>query len=293
MAFDIFIPEVWSTRLLRHLDANLVYAQPTCVNRSYEGEITGAGDTVHINKISAPTIKAYTPNTDMDAPERPDGTTKTLTIDEEWYWNIAIDDVNKVQANVALLDAFAERAGFAMATKQDTAVAATMLAGADSALTLGTSAAPVKVGNAGGDTFTVYELMVELRKRLDNNDAPAEGRWIVIPPDLEASVLLDPNFIPAGNTEQRTGQIGSIVGFDVLKTTAVPTITKTGGATYDSWGVLWGAGNYATAHANQIAEIEPYRIEKQFGDAIKGLNVWGTDIIEPETLGKVVVDKQA
>lgn len=293
MAIDIFKHEIWSARLLRHLDANLVYAQPTCVNKDYEGEITQAGDTVHINKVTAPTIKAYTPNTDMDAPQRPDGTTVSLTIDDEWYWNIAIDDVDKVQVNVALLDAYAERAGQAMAVKVDTAVAATQLAGAGITSGLGTSAAPIKVGNAGGDAYTVYEMAVELRRRLNNANAPMQGRWFVIPPDLEASVLLDPNFVPAGDDIQRTGQIGRIAGFDVLMTTAVPTVTKTGGATYDSWGVIFGAGNYATTHANQLAELEAYRIERQFGDGLKGLNVWGTDVIEPATLGRILVDKQA
>lgn len=291
MAISNFVPEFWSTRLLRHLESRLVYAQPTCVNRDYEGEISQAGDTVHIQKVGAVTTKAYTPGSDMDAPERPDGTTVALEIDQKWYWNIAIDDVNAAQVNVALLDRFAERAGRSMAVKLDSSVAATMVAGAG--IDIGTSAVPVDVGNALGDDYTLYELGVEQRRLLDNNDAPEDGRWMVIPPDLESVALLDPNFVPAGADEQRTGKIGEIAGFDVLKTTAVPTIAKTGGATYDSWGVLFGAGNYATAHANQIAKIEAYRIEKQFGDALKGLNVWGTDIVEAASLGCSVVNKGA
>ena len=291
MAISNFVPEFWSTRLLRHLDSRLVYAQPTCVNRDFEGEISQAGDTVHIQKVGAVTAKAYTTNTDMAAPERPDGSTVALTIDEQWYWNIAIDDVDKVQVNVPLLDRYTERAGRAMAVKVDSAVAATMVAGAG--IDIGTSAAPVDVGNALGDDYTLYELAVEQRRLLDNNVAPEDGRWMVIPPDLESSALLDPNFVPAGADAQRTGMIGTIAGFDVLKTTAVPTITKTGGATYDSWAVLFGAGNYATTHANQILHTEAYRIEKQFGDALKGLNVWGTDVIEATTLGCSVVSKGA
>jgi N4-gp56 family major capsid protein len=291
MAIANFVPEVWSARLLRHLDSRLVYAQPTCVNRDYEGEISQAGDTVHIQKVGAVTAKAYTKNTDMDAPERPDGTTVPLTIDEEWYWNIAIDDVDKVQVNVPLLDRFAERAGRAMAVQVDSAVAAVMVAGAG--IDIGTSAAPKTVGNGLSDDYTLYELAVEQRRLLDNNVAPEDGRWFVIPPDLESSALLDPNFVPAGANEQRTGIIGRMAGFDILKTTAVPTIEKTGAAPYDSWGILFGAGNYATTHANQILHTEAYRIEKQFGDALKGLNVWGTDVIEAASLGCSVISKGA
>jgi N4-gp56 family major capsid protein len=290
MAFTVFVPEIWTARLLRHLDASLVHAQPSLTNRNFEGEISKYGDTVHIQKVGNPTIKAYVTNTDMAAPERPDGTDDTLTIDEQAYFNVAIDDVNAVQAKPAVFDAWCQRAGRKMAEEVDSAVAAVKVAGAG--IDIGTAADPTTIGNSGSEDYTFYELCVEARRLLDNNDAPTDGRWIVIPPDVEATVLLDPQFIVAGADAQRTGLIGRVAGFDVLKTTAVPTIEGTGGAN-DSWGVLFGAGNYATTHANQLIKLEAYRIEKQFGDALKGLNVWGTDVLEPETLGCVLVDKGA
>ena len=37
MALDNFIPEIWSARLLKHLDEDLVFKQ--LVNTDYEGEI--------------------------------------------------------------------------------------------------------------------------------------------------------------------------------------------------------------------------------------------------------------
>ena len=142
MAITNFIPEIWSARLLRHLDSLLVYAQPTVVNKDYEGEISQAGDTVHIQKVGDVTVKEYDRNTDIDSPERPDGTTVALTIDEQWYWNIAIDDVDAVQVNVPLLDRFAERAARAMAVQVDSAVASVILAGAG---------IEVNSGDVGGD----------------------------------------------------------------------------------------------------------------------------------------------
>ena len=50
MAFSNFIPEVWSARLLDHLDKVHVYA--SLMNRDYEGDIRAFGDTVHINHRS-------------------------------------------------------------------------------------------------------------------------------------------------------------------------------------------------------------------------------------------------
>lgn len=294
MSIADFVPEFWVARFRRHLDSRLVYAQPTVVNREYEGEISQQGDTVHIPKIGDVTVFTYVKNTDMPSPEHPDGGNVSLVIDTAKGFNLSIDDIDKVQTIPGVFDQFAKRASRAMALVLDSGVAAKMVAGAGiKGGTLGTSAAPKKIGNAGTDDYTLFEFAVELRRLFDNNGAPEEDRWFAIPPDLENTALTDPNFIPAGSAEQRTGQIGRIAGFAVLKTTAVPTVTKTGSATYNSWAILAGAGNYATTHADQIVQVEAYKPEKQFGDALKGLNVWGTKVVEPETLALACIDKKA
>ena len=59
MALD-FTPEIWSAMMLESLKKNLVYGDPSVVNRDYEGEISAQGDTVHIRSISRPTISNYT-----------------------------------------------------------------------------------------------------------------------------------------------------------------------------------------------------------------------------------------
>lgn len=293
MAIGDFIPEFWSTRLQRHLDRARVYTQPTVINSDYEGEIKEHGDTVHIQKVGTVTIKPYTKGTPIDGPENPNGTTVPLVIDQGTYFNFGVHDVDKAQVNIPLLERLTERAGVAQAEDLDSKVAATLVAGAGiKGGTLGTAAAPITVGNAAGDDYTFYELCVEARRLLDNNKAPAAARWMVINPDIESTRLLDTAMIAAGSDAQRTGLIGHCVGFDILKTTGVPTVTGTGGAN-NSWAVIFGAGNYATTHASQITSMEAFRPESHFEDAIKGLNIWGTDVIEPETLGVALVDKGA
>lgn len=292
MSVANFIPELWATEVLRHLDPALVYAQPSCVNTNYEGEIRGEGDTVHIQKFGNVTVKPYAKGTPIDGPEQASSSTVPLTIDKAHYWNVGVKSVDGAQANLDLLAPRLQRAGAALAKVVDAAVAATMVAGAGVKTGLGTSAAPKTVKNTSGD-FTMYSLAVEIRRQLDNKDAPDTGRWIAIPPDLESVALLDANFIPAGAEEQRTGKIGQIAGFDVLKTTAVPTITKTGGATNDSWGILAGGDNYATTHAHQLTDLRAYEVEADFEDAVKSLAVWGSKVIEPDSLALATIDKGA
>jgi len=290
VAIDQFIPEVWSARLQRHLDATLVYAQPEIANRDWVGEIEKEGDTVHINKIGDPTIKDYAPGEDMDAPEEPDGTTQTLVVDQHKYFNVMVDDVNEAQANVGLLDQFGKRAGRGMAGTIDRH-AATKQAAASTINKVGTDATPVDVKADGSGDFTPYELAVELRRQIENNDADLSDLWMVINPDLEAEILLDPRYIESDVTIVRTGSIGKLAGFEVLRTTATPDSPGSGGSPVPNWKVLAGAGNYSTTFAGQIVQQEAFRPERRFGDAVKGLEVYGVKVLEPETLALAHVAK--
>lgn len=287
MSVSDFVPEFWSTRLQRHLDRALVYAQAQVSNRNWEGEISEAGDTVHIQKIGDPTILDYVPGSDMAAPEIPTGTTQALVVDQFNAFNVAIDDVDAAQANVNLLDAFASRAGVKMAQKIDSYVAGLMVAGLTSPNKVGSSSATVEVFPDGTGDYTPYQLAVELRRLLAAQNAPLDSLWMAISPSVEAKFLNDDKYIEtAAREETRTGLIGRVAGFDILRTTGVPTVTN-------GEVILAGAGNYATTFANQLTKMEAYRIEKQFGDAVKGLEVYGAKVIEPATLVAAYVSTAA
>ncbi|NLO02799.1 MAG: hypothetical protein GX126_10860, partial [Bacteroidales bacterium] len=45
------------------------------------------------------------------------------------------------------------------------------------------------------------------------------------------------------------------------------------------------AGSYgAVAYAEQIIETEAYKPERRFGDALKGLHVYGAKVVKPNEL---------
>jgi hypothetical protein len=85
VTLNSFIPEIWSNEIARNLDKLLVYGQPEIVNRDYEGEITGAGDTVHISGIGPVTIGNYIKNTNIGDPETLTSAQTTLIIDQQKY----------------------------------------------------------------------------------------------------------------------------------------------------------------------------------------------------------------
>lgn len=287
MSIAVFKPELWSAVLRRHLDRKLIYAQPLICNRNWEGDIANMGDTVKIQKIGDPTIQTYSPGVDLSAPERPEGTSESLVINQFKAFNIAIDDVDAAQVNVDLLNAFAKRAAVKMAQSIDAYVSALIVSEATTN-TMGTETAPVTVKASGGE-FTPYEITVEARRLLAEQNAPIddEGLWMVVSPTFESVLYNDPNYIAKGSEVGaefiRNGAIGRLNGFEVVRTTGVPTAKGTE-EKHANAKIVFGCGNYSTTFANQLTKVEAYRIQNQFGDALKGLEVFGAKVLEPESL---------
>lgn len=270
MSVATFIPELWNARLLYALEKAHVAAN--LVNRDYEGEIRQQGDTVHINSIGSVTVKDYTRNSDIDNPEELTTEDQTLTIDQSKYFNFQIDDVDAAQAAGDIMDTAMGRAAYALNDTSD-------------AFLLKTIAAGVDAGNKVGDTSgaialtkdNVYENIVALKIKLDKANVPNAGRYIVVPPEVHALLLLDDRFVKAsdGGTANDTllnGEVGRVAGFTVYMSNNVFYST-------DHWQIPASVA-YSTTFAEQIVKTEAFRPEKRFSDAVKGLHVYGAKVTD-------------
>lgn len=270
MSVSAFIPELWNARLLYALEKAHVAAN--LVNRDYEGEIRQQGDTVHINSIGAVTVKDYTRNSDIDNPEELTTEDQTLTIDQSKYFNFQVDDVDAAQAAGDIMDTAMGRAAYALNDVSD-------------AFLLKTIAAGVDAGNKVGDTSgaialtkdNVYENIVALKTKLDKANVPNTGRYIVVPPEVHALLLLDDRFVKAsdGGTANDTllnGEVGRVAGFTVYMSNNVFYST-------DHWQIPASVA-YSTTFAEQIVKTEAFRPEKRFSDAVKGLHVYGAKVTD-------------
>lgn len=274
--FKNFIPTIWSARLLANLDKNLVALQ--FVNRDYEGEITAYGDTVKINQLGDITIKDYT-GADIDDPEELDSTQQTLAIDQAKYFNFAVKDVDKVQANVNLLDGSMGRAAYAMADVVDQDIFGTMVTEATSKK--GSVSAPIEI-----DVTNAYDQLVDLGVFLDEKNVPKVGRKIALPHWYLGMLAKDARFTKDLNILANGVVEGATVGrFQLLASNNLKTAT--GGVVHCPAGT-----DQATTFANQIVETEAYRPEKNFSDAVKGLNVWGRKVVQPDCLVDFIVKQK-
>lgn len=279
MAISNFVPEIWSAQLLSNMRAKARYTQAGVINRNYEGEITRAGDTVHITSFSDPAVASYTKaSTTIAYPALTDGT-RALNIDQANYWSFSVDDIDTRQALPGFVSEVTSGAASNLQLEADSYVAGLMVAGVDAGNELGAET----VGASAGDA---YELLVELRTLLTRAEVPADGRWVIVPPEFYGVLLLDQRFIDAGasgSTEAlRNGVIGRAAGFTVIEGTTVP---ETSGGAFE---VIAGHP-MATTYAEQIVKTEAIRLERRFEDGLRGLHVYGSKVIRPTALATATV----
>lgn len=268
MAFSNFIPEVWSARLLEHLDKVHVYA--ALMNRDYEGDIRAYGDTVHINQIGAIAINDYTGD-DIADPEELDSAAMELKIDQAKYFNFQIRDIDNAQSNPKVVDAAMQRAGYGINDVVDCYLASLLLAGAQAESTVTASSVTAE---------TAYDYLVDLGVILNEHNVPMLGRWVVIPPWFHGLLLKDPRFVSNGTGDSQAilqgGWVGEAAGFKIHLSNNVPL----DGSNY----CIIAGTNAAGSFAEQLVELEAYRLEKNFSDAVKGLHVYGAKVTQPGAL---------
>lgn len=283
MAINNFIPTIWSAELLVSLKKSLVYGQEGVINRDYEGEISAVGDTVKISGIGAVTIIDYVKNGNLPDPEELTDNTRTLTITESKAFNFQVDDIDKAQQKPKVMQQAMAEAAYGLKNVADQFIAS-LAEGVAPQNTIGTTAAPVVLANA----TEAYEYLVDLSTLLDEANVPEEGRFVVVPPFYEGYMLKDDRFVKSGvlpaETRLLNGMIGQAAGFNVLKSNNVPNTAET------AYKIIAGY-NGAISYAEQINDVEAYRPEKRFADAVKGLHLYGGKLIRPEGIAVLTVNR--
>jgi len=282
MSLD-FIPTVWAGRLLTALENALVYGQKQVCNRDYEGEIQAAGNTVKIASIGNVAVADYEKDTDIaDAAALTDAE-QTLLIDQQKYFHFYVDSLDRVQQNVDIMDEAMRNAGWRLREEADNFLAGVMDAAMPAGNTIGSIATPIVPTKDNA-----YEYLVDLGVKLDESNAPINGRFCIIPAWFHGMLLKDDRFVRSGTTvgdaRLANGEVGEAAGFRILKSNNVP---NTSGLKYK---IIAGHAN-ATAYVEQILDLQGYKPEKRFGDAVKGLHVYGAKVVRPACLACLIANK--
>lgn len=298
-----FIPTIWSGKLNAKFYDTTVLGEIT--NTWYEGDISNMGDKVIVNNIPSITINDYTIGQNLNY-EAPTPSTVELQIDKAKYFGVNVSDVLEYQAKPELMGMFTDDASKQMAIAIDTDVllnsfndgaAANKGATAgriSAAYNVGTDAAPVTLS-----ATNVTEVITALSSILDEQNVPDTDRWMVISPyvrnwlmksDLKAAYL-------TGDSQSilRNGKIGTIDRFTIYVSNLVPKAAvntdffgAASGGTAKRQAIMAGHKS-AISFASQITKVEKLQNPNDFGELVRGLNVYGYSTLKPESLALALV----
>lgn len=286
----VFIPEIWSTNLVKEYYDGTVLSQIT--NTEYEGEISAHGDKVIIRTQPRITVRPYEIGMPLET-EFPTGGTIELLIDKGLYWQTAIDDIVRKQQDIDQMRLWAQDSSEQLKLALDTEVLAYLPAnvhadntGTDAGrvsgnVNLGTTAAAIEM-----TTASVLETVLYLGQVLDEQNVPETGRFLVMP--FWATTLLKMSDLKAvhttgdGTSPLRNGMVGRIDRFVVYNSNLLPINAAPGGT---EWRTVMLAGHKdAATFATQLTKTDTLRSERTFGDIMRGLVVYGYRMIKPEAM---------
>ena len=307
MSLNSFIAEIWAASMIVALRKNQVFG--ALFNSDFEGEISAYGDTVRISSISQVTISNYVKDTDITSPQALTDAQTVLTISQAKSYNFLIDDVDKAQSKPKVMMQAMSDAGYQMADTQDQYYAG-FYTDAQAANLIGSSGTPTVVtvptaANIGAGT-TLYDNLVTLAQKLTEAKIPKQGRWCVIPPWGKSHLTQDARFtgfntpearltILSGKLDASAGQagdayLGKIENMDVYESLNAPHIGGTVGAS-GSQDVFFAGHSMGLTKAEGLREVVAYRPERRFGDAVKGLMLYGAKTIRPDAIAVAYLQK--
>ena len=267
MAIKNFVSTVWSENLYQALDKQYI-AVAHC-NRNYEGDIRGKGSTVRICGVGDISVSDYTKNMDMSAPEMLSDNVRNLIINQAKYFNFQIDDVDRAQSSPKLMEAAMKNAANALANTADQYIFSLY---EDAATTLSESAVTPE---------NIVGLMIDARTKLfENNVSDPADIVFEVSPEIAGLILKAKIAISGDNTAAlENGCIGNIGGCKIYVSNNIVRSTSDDGAT-TTYKCL-ARTKRAIAFAEQLSEIDAYRPELRFADAVKGLHLYGAKTIYP------------
>ena len=119
-------------------------------------------------------------------------------------------------------------------------------------------------------------------------NVPLVGRWVVVPAWYHGLLPKDSRFVANGTDYNKAilegGYVGVAAGFKIWVSNNVP---NTSGTKYK---IIAGT-NAATSYAEQLTEVEGYRPEKSFKDAVKGLHIYGAKVFQKKCLACMTANK--
>ncbi|MBF0256028.1 MAG: hypothetical protein HQL47_06125 [Gammaproteobacteria bacterium] len=261
-----FIPEIWHRMMQDKFYPNSVLDE--IVNRKYEGSISGQGSKVYIRQRPTVVVNDYDVNSELSYQDLQDDKLE-LVIDKSISYAFKMDDIDKAQADINIVQETTADAAQQMATKIDRDVLGSTYVDATTALS-----------STAATATNVLGWIVDAMTALDEKNVPIDGRFVVVPPwvlgNIMKSDLKDASIAGDSTSILRNGKVGTIGNATLYMSNNLATDGTT-------WNCIAGT-KHAISFASQLVKTENIRLQNTFGEAIRGLRVYGYKVVVPDAL---------
>ncbi len=266
MAITQFIPTVWSETLYRQLDKEYI-AVKNC-SREFEGDIKSMGDTVKIIGLNPINVFDYTKNTDMSAPGELSDNVRMLTVNRAKAFNFVIDDIEAAQTSPVIMKEAMRVAASALSNEADKYIYSLY------------STVPTEnvIKSTALTSDGVLDLLLNAQQKLLEKNVPGNEEIVLeVPPCVAAKIIKAKIMNGTSNEEELDkGCIGKFLGFRIYVSNNI--------VNDQNFYKCFARTKRAIAFAEQINEVEAYRPEKRFADAVKGLHLYGAKVVYPDEI---------
>ena len=266
MSFNNFKPTIWTKLIETELKQKCILVEHC--NQNFSGE-PKYGNRVKILGAVAPDVFDYDQAVGLGDPQIPDAYDAFIDIDQQKAFNFMIDDIDKAQINPNFMSTYLSEAAYKMAAARDKYVASLVTKAAESQIIGGDAISTAKQAKA-----LIDEALILLREAnvdyTQNVRIEVSHRFYQLFRDALVELKTNnDNLIAKG-----------IVGmYDNCKVVTTNHLYNDGTDTH-----MMVRTNKAIGFASCVDETEAYRSQKFFSDAVRGLNVFGANIVRPKEL---------
>src|SRR5262245_17333972 len=298
-----FIPELWSGKLIEKFYASTVLT--VISNTDYEGEIKNQGDRVRIRTKPTVTIRDYKADGLLSL-DRPTGGAVELYIGIGKYFSLILDDVMEVQSDLNILSMWSDDAAQQLKITVDRDVLGGIVGGSHAKnkgatagvisgnLNLGIKGTPVTINAAPtAGQVSILDMLLRMGQVLDEQNIPEQGRWVVMSAALgryiKQSELRQAYLSGDAVSMLRNGRLGQVDRFTIYISNLMPSSTSDATNFAAGEQAIYAGHAHALTFASQISKVETLRSELTFGQILRGLQVYGYQVVDSTALAQAQV----
>ena len=291
-----YIPQLFAAKLIVEFYISTVFGNITTTD--YEGQIKQMGDSVTISGLPNISSKPYVAGQKLEHDDlNPDSV--ELLINKGQYYGFKVKNIDKVQSHIDdFASKWATHAGMAQSIEIDRIILADIYASAhasNAGATAGKKSGDINLGVSGTPlpvtASTIIATIINCGVVLDEQNVPPTDRWIILPAWacglLKQSDIKDASVTGDTVSPLRNGRVGMVNGMEVYMSNNIASAVDGDKTAYNAMFGWKGAVTFAS----QLTENRIMETESDFAHIMDGLQVFGYEVIKPEGLGHLYIEK--